>query len=141
MIDIESKVFDTIFNAVTLAYPTADVTTGFDEQVAIFPCVVVNEIDNATYRNSATDDNCENHARLTYEISVYTDNANTAKTTGKTIMGIVDDALQSLKFRRIRTNKPLNIGRTIFRQYGRWEVVVSQPVEVGDDTVYQLYRR
>ena len=42
MIDIESKVVDTIFNAVrdANAYPNADVTTGFDEQNATFPCVV-----------------------------------------------------------------------------------------------------
>lgn len=141
MIDIESKVFDTIFNAVTASYPNADVTTGFTEQNAVFPCVVVEEVDNSSYRQSATDDCSENHATLEYEVSVYTDNADTAKTVGKKILGIVDTALQGLKFRRVRKNQPLNIARTIFRQYGRWEVVVGQPVEVGNDTVYQLYRR
>lgn len=141
MIDIESKVFDTIFNAVTLSYPTADVTTGFDEQTAIFPCVVVEEIDNVPYRQSSTDDCSENHTRISYEVSVYTDNINTAKTEGAKILGIVDDALTGLKFRRIRRNKPLNIARTIFRQYGRWEVIVGKPVESGDDVVYQMYRR
>ena len=141
MIDIESKVFDTICNAVTTAYPAADVTTGYDEQTATFPCVVVREVDNAPYRNSATDDCCENHSRISYEVSVYTDNANTAKTTGKAILAVVDTALQGLKFRRLRINQPLNINRTIFRQYGRWEVIVSQPETVGEDTVYQMYRR
>jgi hypothetical protein len=141
LIDIGSKVFDTIFNAVTLAFPAADVTTGFDEQTAIFPCVVVEEIDNVPYRQSATDDCSENHTRISYEVSVYTDNINTAKTEGAKILGIVDDALTGLKFRRIRRNKPLNIARTIFRQYGRWEVIVGKPVESGDDVVYQMYRR
>lgn len=141
MIDIEHKIVDTIFNAVRLAYPDADVTTGFDEKTAVFPCVVVEEIDNAPYRRSMTDDCSENHAQLTYEVSVYTDNKDSAKSVGKAILDIVDTALQGLKFRRIRKNKPLNIARTIFRQYGRWEVVVGKPVEVGKNTVYQLYRR
>ena len=143
MIDIESKVFDTIFNAVTAssAYPNADVTTGFDEKVATFPCVVVQEIDNVPYRRSATDDCAENHTKLSFEVSVYTDDANKAKTEGKTILGIVDTALQGLKFRRVHKNEPLNINRTLFRQYGRWEVIVSKPITVGDNTVYQMYRR
>lgn len=143
MIDIESKVFDTIFNAVTAstAYPTADVTTGFDEKTATFPCVVVEEVDNAPYRKGDTDNCAENYARIIYEVSVYTDNVNTAKTTGKAILNIVDTTLQGLKFRRIRKNKPLNIARTIFRQYGRWEVIVGKPTIIGNNTVYQMYRR
>ena len=141
MIDIESKIFDTIFTAVTTAYPNADVTTGFDPTTAVFPCVVVEETNNAPYRDTFTDDCAENHTRLTYEVSVYTDNENTAKTEGKKILAIVDTALQGLKFRRIHKNKPLNIARTIFRQYGRWDVIVAKPIAVGNNTVYQMYRR
>ena len=141
MIDIESKVVDTIFNAVTAVYPNADVTTGYDEKTAVFPCVVVEEMNNAPYRQTATDDCSENHTRITYDVNVYTDNTNTAKTVGKDILKIVDNALQGLKFRRVNRSKPLNLSRTIFRQYGRWEVIVSKPIEIGDDTVYQMYRR
>lgn len=143
MIDIESKIVDTIFNAVkdSSAYPDADVTTGFDETTATFPCVVIEEVNNSPYRRMDTDDCAENYTRLTYEVSVYTDTVNSAKTTGKDILKIVDNALQNLKFRRIHKNKPLNIARTIFRQYGRWEVIVSKPIIRGDDTVYQFYRR
>lgn len=141
MIDIESKVFDTIYNAVTTVYPTANVTTGYDETNAVFPCVVVEEIDNVPYRRTSTDDCVENHARLSYEVNVYTDSANHAKTDGKKILEIVDTALQGLKFRRIRKNEPLSLNRTLFRQYGRWEVIVSKPLTDGEDTVYQFYRR
>lgn len=143
MIDIESKIVDTIYNAVKAnnAYPNADVTTGFDEKTAVFPCVVVQETNNSPYRRANTDDCAENYTRLTYDVSVYTDNANSAKTEGKKILGIVDNAMQSLKFRRIHKNKPLNIGRTIFRQYGRWEVIVGKPVINGEKVIYQMYRR
>lgn len=141
MIDIESKVFDTIFNAVNAVYPNADVTTGYDETTAIFPCVVVEETNNAPYRQTATDDCSENHTRVTYDVNVYTDNTNTAKSVGKDILKLVDNALQGLKFRRVSRSRPLNLSRTIFRQYGRWEVIVSKPMEIGNDTVYQMYRR
>ena len=143
MIDIESKVVDTIFNAVrdTNAYPNADVTTGFDEQNATFPCVVVEEVNNAPLRYTNTDDCAENYTRIEYEVNVYTDNTFTAKTEGKKILAIVDNALQSLKFRRIRKSQPLNMNRTLSRQYGRWEVVVGKPVTIGNNTVYQMYRR
>jgi flagellar basal body rod protein FlgG len=141
LIDIESKVVDTIFNAVTAVYPNADVTTGYDEKTAVFPTVVVEEVNNSPYRQSATDDCSENHARITYEVNVYTDNTGTAKSVGKDILNIVDLALQGLKFRRIHRNKPLNLNRTVFRQYGRWEVIVGKPVTDGDNTIYQMYRR
>lgn len=147
MIDIESKVVDTIYNAVkdNSAYPDADVTTGYDETNAIFPCVVVEEVGNVPYRNTDTDDCAENYTRLTYEVSVYTDNVNKAKTEGKKILGLVDDALQGLKFRRVHKNKPLNIARTIFRQYARYEVIVGKPtvttVGTTTTTTYQMYRR
>ena len=141
MIDIESKIIDTIFNAVKAEYPDADVTTGYDETTAIFPCVEIEEINNSPVTKYNTDDCAENYTRLTYEVSVYTNNQGDAKTIGKDILNIVDTALQSLKFRRIRKNEPLNINRTIFRQYGRWDVIVSKPETVGDDTVYQFYRR
>lgn len=147
MIDIQSKIVDTIYNAVKAnnAYPDADVTTGWDEKTAVFPCVVIEEVDNAPLRRTVTDSCAENHTKIVYEVSVYTDNKDAAKTTGKAILGIVDEALQGLKFRRVRKNKPLNIARTIFRQYGRWEVIVGKPftktVNGNETTVYQMYRR
>jgi hypothetical protein len=141
MIDIESKIVDTVFNAVLAVRPNADVTTGYDEKTAKFPCVVVFEVDSAPVRSGNTDDCAENYTRLTYEVSVYTDSANNAKTDGKEILEAVDSAMQGLKFRRTRKNRPLNISRTIFRQYARYEVIVGKPVEIDGNTVYQMYRR
>ena len=143
MIDIQNMIVDAIFNAVKAenAYPNADVTTGFDMKTAVFPCVVIEEVNNAPLRSTDTDDCAENHTRLVYEVSVYTNDISKAKTEGRNILKIVDDTLQGLKFRRTRTNQPLNIARTIFRQYARWEVVVGKPITVGENTVYQMYRR
>ena len=143
MIDIQPMIVDAIYNAVKApsAYPDADVTTGFDMKTAVFPCVVVEEVNNAPLRSTDTDDCAENYTRLVYEVSVYTNETSKAKTEGRKILSIVDDTLQGLKFRRTRTNQPLNISRTLFRQYARWEVVVGKPITVGNNTVYQMYRR
>lgn len=143
MIDIANKVVDTIYNAVKAqnAFPNADVTTGFDETQAIFPCIVVEETDNVPVRSTNTDSCAENYTRITFEISVYTNNRDSAKTTGVQILDLVDTAMQGLKFRRIRKNQPLNTARTLFRQYARYEVIVTKPVTVGNNTVYRLYRR
>lgn len=142
MIDILSKVVDTVYNAVITEYPNINVTTGYDPKNATFPCVVIEEIDNVPYRNTATDDCVENYSKLTYEVNVYTNSQGSAKTEGRAIIQIVDAALaDELKFRRIRFNKPLNVGRTIFRQYIRSEVIVSKPEDDGSNTVYRLYRR
>lgn len=143
MIDIANKVVDTIYNAVKAqnAFPNADVTTGFDETQAIFPCIVVEETDNVPVRSTNTDSCAENYTRITFEISVYTNNRDSAKTTGVQILDLVDTAMQGLKFRRIRKNQPLNTARTLFRQYARYEVIVAKPVTVGNNTVYRLYRR
>ena len=142
MIDILSKVVDTVYNAVITEYPNINVTTGYDPKNATFPCVVVEEIDNVPFRNTITDDCVENHSRLTYEVNVYTNSQDSAKTDGRKIIETVDAALaEELKFRRLRFNKPLNIGRTIFRQYIRSEVIVSKPEADGNNVVYWLYRR
>lgn len=142
MIDILSKVVDTVYNAVIAEYPNINVTTGYDPKNATFPCVVVEEIDNVPFRNTITDDCVENHSRLTYEVNVYTNSQDSAKTDGRKIIETVDAALaEELKFRRLRFNKPLNIGRTIFRQYIRSEVIVSKPETDGDNVVYRFYRR
>lgn len=143
MIDIENKIVDTVFNAVKApnAYPDADVTTGFDMKTAVFPCVVIEEVNNAPLRSTDTDECAENYTRLVYEISVYTVNLSNARTVGREILKLVDEAMQGMKFRRVRTNQPLHIGRSVFRQYARWEVVVGKPIIDGDRIVYQMYRR
>ena len=146
MIDIETMVFDTVYNGLILLFPDINVTAGYDEQNAIFPTVIVRETNNQPYRASATDDCAENHTRLTYEIEVESDKENTARSECKAILKAADDIMQSMKFRRIHKNRPINIDRTVWRQYARYEVIVGKPVtyDAGTEnerTVYQMYRR
>lgn len=141
MINITSKVFDTVYNAVHLADKTADVIDVAPERFAKFPAVVVRESNNIPMRNMNTDDNSENYTRISYEVNVYTDNQTAAKAKADMIFEAVDQAMKSLKFYRSMTRRLPNQDRTIYRMYGRYEVIVQAPQEINGATVYQMYRR
>ena len=49
MIDIESLVFDTVYNALIQQYPNANITAGYDEKTAVFPAVLIREVGNIPY--------------------------------------------------------------------------------------------
>lgn len=149
MIDIENLVFDTVYTALHTSFPNANITAGYDEQNAVFPCVIVRQTNSQPYRNSATDDCAENHTRVTFEVEVISDRENTGRSECKELLEAADDAMQSMKFRRIHLNRPLNIDRTLWRQYARYEVIVGKPTITvtgeGDNTettyTYHMYRR
>ena len=149
MIDVENLVFDTLYNQLILQFPDANITAGYDEQNAVFPTVIVRETNNQPYRNSATEESSENHTRITFEIEVVSDKADEAKIECKNILNAVDDIMTSgqyMKFTRMYKNRPVNVDRTVYRQYARYEAVVAKPVtyDAGTEnerTVYQMYRR
>lgn len=142
MIDVYSMVFDTIYTGLQTGHSDANISSGYIEESAKFPAVVVEEIGNEPYMRMATDNNCENYALLTYEVSVYSDKKDTARSECAALIAAVDDIMQNtMKFQRIRKNRPINISRTIYRQYARYEVVVREGQTIGQNTVYQMYRR
>ena len=122
---------------------------GYDEENAIFPAVVIRQTNNQPYREANTDDCAENYSRLTYEVEVYSDKADTGRSECKELLSAADDVMQSMKFRRIHMNRPLNVDRTLWRQYARYEVIVDKGTTTvtgtGDEqvttTTYHMYRR
>lgn len=146
MIDIESMVFDYLFNQLRNTYPNLNVTAGYDEHNAIFPTVVARQTNSQPYRESATDGCAENHTRVTFEVEVYSDKKDTGRSECKALLNAADDILQSIKFRRVHLNRPINVDRTVWRQYARYEVIVGKPFILNkgtenEKTVYQMYRR
>ena len=151
MIDIENMVFDKVYNELTsaLSTMTLDITDGYDEERAEYPTVVIRETGNIAYRGSATDASVENHARITFEVEVYSNKKDKGRTECKTILNAVDTIMQGMKFRRIHKNRPINVDRTIWRQYARYEVIVEKGYQVTTvvngqqvvNTIYQMYRR
>lgn len=147
MIDIESLVFDTVYNQLSSLFPNANITAGYDEKKAVYPAVIIRETGNVPYQSTNTDDCAENYSRLTYEIEVESDRQNTARSECKAILNAADTIMQSMKFRRIHKNRSLNVDRTVFRQYARYEVIVGKPTVTVDEITgeetytYHMYRR
>ena len=146
MIDVESLVFDTFYNQLIQQFPNANITGGYDEKKAVYPTVILRETNNVPVQKMNTDGCAENCSRLTYEVEVESAKENTARSECKAILSAADDIMQSMKFRRIHKNRPLNIDRTVWRQYARYEVIVGKPVVYdanteNERTVYQMYRR
>ena len=141
MIDIESKVFQTVYDAVHTAFPSARIDVGYIETSATFPAVSVVETNNVPVMRTNTDDNSENYTRLYYEINIYSDKQGTAKTEAKAIADVVDEAMKSLKCYRTMMRQLPNQDRTLFRLYVRYEVIVGMQDKANGDTLYQFYRR
>ena len=141
MIDIESAVFDTVYDAVIAEFPGARVDAGYVEKSATFPAVSVIETNSVPIRSTNTDDNAENYTRLYYEVNIYSDKQDTAKSEARAIAKVVDDAMQGMKFYRTMMHQLPNQDRTIFRLYMRYEVVVGIKTDLSGNEVYQFYRR
>lgn len=141
MIDIENLVFDRFYQNLILLYPDANITGGYDEEKKSALTIIIREVGNAALLKTATDDCVENHARLSYEIEVVTDQKNTGRSLCRKVLSDVDTIAQTMKFRRIHMNRPINIDRTKWRQYVRYEVIVGKAQDIDGNTVYQMYRR
>ena len=107
----------------------------------LFPAVSVIETNSVPVRNTFTDDCSENFTRLYYEVNIYSDKQDTAKSEARSIAKVVDTAMQSLKMYRTMMHQLPNQDRTIFRLYMRYEVVVGVKTDSQGNEVYQLYRR
>ena len=146
MIDIENLVFNTVADSLHTQYPSLNITSGYDEEKAVYPTVIVRETNSVPYQSANTDVSAENYTRVTYEVEVVSDKEHTARSECKQLLEAADTVMQSMKFRRIHKNRPVNTDRTVYRQYARYEAIVGKPyvVDAGtanEKTVYPMYRR
>lgn len=141
MIDIETLVFNTVANAVQAEVPNAEIYGEYVEAPATFPCVYIVEDSNTTYEESLDESGTENHARISYEINVYSDKRIGKKSFAKRMMDIVDDAMQGMYFVRTFRGQTPNLDRTVYRYTSRYEAIVSKGYQEGDDIVHYIYRR
>ena len=141
MIDIENKVLSVVRDAVLAQFPTASVYGEYVDVPASFPCVTVTEDTNYTYVYSKDETTAEHHAEVQYAINVYSNKQTGAKLEARAIMRVADDAMQGIKFYRTMTRQVPNVDRTIYRMIARYHAIVGEPMEVGNDLVYQIYQR
>ena len=146
MIDIFDLVFDTVYASASTQFADANITAGYDEKIAAGLTIAIREIGNVPYQSGNTDDCAENFTRVTIEVEVDSDKENTARSECKTVLNYVDGIMQGMKFRRSYMSRPMNIDRTAYRQYARYEAIVGKPIVLNantqnEKTVFQMYRR
>lgn len=141
MIDVENLVVDTITKAVQTEYSGVYVTSEYTNSPSSFPCVSVVEADNYTYKKTQDDCLKEHHAQVMYEVNVFSNKAKGARTEAKKIMNLVDDTFQNIKFTRTFKNEVPNHDKTIFRIVARFEAIIAKGEEIGNNTVFQVYRK
>ena len=146
MIDIENFVFDTVYNQLSVLYPEANISAGYDEKSAVYPNVAIRETGNVPYQLTNTDNCAENYTRVTFEVEVTSNKTGTARSECKKILMDADTIMQKMKFRRTYMSDSQIIDRTVWRRYARYEAIVGKPVTVNsgqqnEKTVYQMYRR
>jgi len=141
VIDIENLVFNTVYDGLNAQFPNANITTGYDEEKAIYPTVIVRQINNVPVQSANTDASSENYTRVTFEVEAVSNRESTARSECKELLIAADEIMQSMKFRRTHMNRPVNTDRTVYRQYARYEAIVGKPYEKDGNTVYPMYRR
>lgn len=141
MIDVENMVVDTVRKAVIALYPTADIVSEYVDVPSSFPCVSVIEGENSSYFKTKDNDLIDHHINVMYEINVYSNLKSKKKEQAKKIMGVVDTALQNIKFTRTFKQPIPNSDKTIYRIVARYEAVIGAEQTVGSDKIYQVYRK
>lgn len=139
MIDIENLVIDRIDTAVKAVFGTATVYGTSVEAPESFPCVTIQETDNATVTASQDIALLEHHARVNYQIDIY---STAGKSQAKQILDIVDTTMQTMKFTRTMCGRTPNIDRTIYRITIRYTAIVGEPITDNSGNItYPMFRR
>lgn len=147
MIDIENYVFTAIHDAVKAQYPSAVVLNDYEEVMASYPTVTVNEIYNNTLRRMQDEEPVEHYATVTYEVNVYCNDRIGKREKCKDILKIVDGVMFPLKATKSRQRQlpAIDHSRTVYRMYARYTFVVDEgTVTEGPDgeeiIVHHTYR-
>lgn len=123
MIDIEPIVFETVKNAVA----PVKCSPTYQDRSTMFPLVTVEEHDNSMYEKTQDSGNIENHARVLYEVNVYSNLANGKKSQAKQLIHQVDEVMANMGFVRSYCSPTPNLAdSTVYRITARYRAVVDK---------------
>lgn len=123
MIDIEPMVFE----AVKLAVAPVKCASSYQDHSTVFPLVTLEEQDNSVYEKTQDSGNIENHARILYEVNVYSNLTNGKKSQARQLIHVVDEAMENLGFVRSYCSPTPNLAdSTVYRITARYRAVVDK---------------
>ncbi|MCQ2544313.1 MAG: hypothetical protein MJ126_09135 [Lachnospiraceae bacterium] len=141
MIDVENLVITKIREQVKTIYPDVAITSKITDVPSSFPCISIQEEDNSIYAKSQDATGAEYHAKVMYSVNVYSNKEQGNKAEAKDLMSVVDNAFRNIGFNRTMKSPVPNRDVSIYRITARYEAIVAESQEIGDDTVYQVYGR
>ena len=133
MINVENEIFNIVAKAVRKEYPNIYISGEYVKSPPTFPAVSLVEMGNSAYTKTQTNSSVENHAKLMYELNVYSNKKSGKKSECKAIAALIDNEMAALGFSRTMLQPIPNMDdATIYRMTGRYEAVVSK-----DNMIYR----
>ena len=127
MIDIENEVFRAIATKLRAKYNPIGVYGEWVPSPAIFPAVIVEELDNYALERTQDSGSLENHAGVIYEINVFSNLTVGKKSQAKSIFEDIDGGMAGMGFSRTVKTAIQNLeNASIYRMVGRYKAVVSK---------------
>lgn len=136
MINIESKVFKIVYDAVQAYDPTIYVTSESAIAPTSFPCVYFEQIDFYNPMQFHTSSHKELYAAFAYNVEVYSNKPSGKRLEVQTIFAVIDDALRAAGLRRTtanyvdltdnRNSSVSNRNQSIIRLLGRYECLADE---------------
>ena len=137
MIDAENEIFAKVAAKVRAVYPDLYMTGEYVRAPARFPCVAIEEKNNAVWRNSRDTSEIERAVAVMYEVNIYSNLKNGAKRECKAIAAVVDEAMRGIGFTRNMLNPLPNMAdATIYRMTGRYQAIIGKD-EYGRFVIYK----
>ena len=126
MIDIENELFNQIATKLRNKFNSISVYGEYIRSPAVFPVVFIEERGNNVYERTQDSGNIENHARLMYEVNVYSNKQTGKKSECKKIFEVIDNEFASMGFTRTLKEPIANLeDASIYRMVGRYTGVIS----------------
>lgn len=136
MIDVESKIFNIIYEAVMAFDNTIYVTTEASIAPPSFPAVYVEQTDSYVPPQFRISSRLDTYTAVVTTVHVYSNSPSGKKAEAKSIFTVIDDALRIAGFRRTtmnytdltdnRNSSVSNRNQSIIRLLGRYEVLVNE---------------
>lgn len=131
MIDIESDVLLRVREAVLKKFPNTYVTDEYIRKPKRFPCLMLSEINNSVLVQTQSSSSNENHARISFQLDVYSNRVNDKKRECREIAAIADNVLLQIGFTRSMLDAIPNLeDATIYRLTGRYTAVASKDKKI-----------
>lgn len=131
MINIFNQAYTLLVNALATYDENIKTSSVYTNTPSDYPFVSFEEIDNSVYELTSDSCDIENHARIEFEINIYTKNPQ-KKSKGDAIANVVDNLLKQYNFVRQSKNVLQDTNETIYRIVIRYSGVVSK-----DNVIYR----